>query len=68
MVPLNIAYIAAFIDDKLPENTEIKLSESTELEKALKEEPPDILGLSFYSWNERLSLFLEMAKRLILRL
>ena len=66
VVPLNIGYIAAFIDDKLPENTEIKLFKNpTQLEKALKEDPPDILGLSFYSWNERLSLFfLEMAKEI----
>ena len=43
VVPLNIAYIAAFIDDKLPENTEIKLFKNpTELEKALKKKNPQI--------------------------
>ena len=66
VVPLNIAYIAAFIDDKLPKNTEIKLFKyPSDLEKAIKEDPPDVLGLSFYSWNERLSLFFfEMIKEI----
>ena len=66
VVPLNIAYIAAFIDEKLPQYTEIKLFKyPSELEQAIKEDPPDILGLSFYSWNERLSLFFfEMIKEI----
>ena len=46
--PLNIGYIAAFIDYKFHQNTEIKLFKyPSKLEKAIKEDPPDILGLSF---------------------
>ena len=66
VVPLNIAYIAAYLQAKIPNQTEIKLFKyPTELEQALKDSPPDILGLSFYSWNERLSLhFAEIVKEI----
>ncbi len=66
VVPLNIGYVAAFLKEKFGEDVNIKLFKYPDvLEKALVENPPDILALSHYSWNERLDfLFLDMAKRL----
>jgi radical SAM superfamily enzyme YgiQ (UPF0313 family) len=66
VVPLNVAYIAAFIKEKYANKIEVKIFKYPgELEKALKEVSPDILGLSNYSWNERLNhSFLKLAKRL----
>jgi putative methyltransferase len=56
-VPLNIAYLAAQVHEKFANEVEIKLFKyPNELESALKEAPPDVLGLSHYSWNSRLSL------------
>jgi putative methyltransferase len=65
-VPLNSGYLAAMIKDKFPGKTEIKIFKyPKKLEKAINEDPPDILGLSNYSWNTNLNkLFLKMVKRL----
>ncbi len=66
VVPLNIGYVAAFLKEKFGQEVDIKLFKYPDiLEKALLENPPDILALSHYSWNARLNLlFLDMAKRL----
>jgi len=66
VVPLNIGYIASFLKEKFGQEINIKLFKYPDiLEKALLENPPDILALSHYSWNARLGfLFLDMAKRL----
>jgi radical SAM superfamily enzyme YgiQ (UPF0313 family) len=63
-VPLNIAYLAAFAQEKLGTQVEISLFKyPVDLEKALKESAPDVLGLSYYSWNAELDLaFLKIAK------
>jgi radical SAM superfamily enzyme YgiQ (UPF0313 family) len=65
VVPLNISYLAAHLSEKLPGKLDIKLFKyPKELEKAIKETPPDLLGLSNYSWNRRLNrAFLDMTKR-----
>jgi putative methyltransferase len=65
VVPLNIAYIAAYIKKQYADAVEIKLFKyPMELEKAIKISAPDIIGFSNYSWNERLNhLFIKMAKR-----
>ena len=65
-VPLNIAYIAANVHAKFANEVEIRLFKfPKELEIALKEAPPDILGLSHYSWNSRLCLTMaETAKNI----
>lgn len=64
-VPLNIGYLAAFLKSRFSEN-EISVTlfkYPSELEEALKNETPDILAFSNYSWNENLNmLFLEKAK------
>ncbi len=64
-VPLNCGYLAAMLQDKFPGKTEIKIFKyPKKLEKAINESPPDILGLSNYSWNTNLNkLFLKMVKR-----
>jgi radical SAM superfamily enzyme YgiQ (UPF0313 family) len=66
VVPLNVAYIGACVKEKYPGQTDIKIFKyPKQLEEALRNSPPDILGLSHYSWNARLDvLFLKMAKRL----
>ncbi len=66
VIPLNIAYIAAYVKEKYTSDVDIVIFKyPKELEKAIKFAPPDILGLSNYSWNKRLDyLFFKMAKRL----
>lgn len=65
VIPLNIAYIAAYIKERYPSDIDVVIFKyPKELEKAIKSSPPDILGLSNYSWNERLNhVFFKMAKR-----
>ena len=66
VVPLNVAYVGACVKEKYPGQTDIKIFKyPKQLEESLHNSPPDIIGLSHYSWNTRLdSLFLKMAKRL----
>ena len=53
--PLNVAYIATYVLNKYKEFVNITLFKHIdELEKAVVESPPDILGLSNYCWNERI--------------
>jgi radical SAM superfamily enzyme YgiQ (UPF0313 family) len=65
VVPLNIGYIAALLDRKFGKEVSIKLFKNpTKLESAIKSNPPDILGLSHYSWNSRLNqFFVKLAKK-----
>lgn len=56
VVPLNIGYLAAKLDADFGDRVSIRLFKfPTELEAAMKAEPPDLLGLSNYSWNHRLN-------------
>ncbi|MGA1980102.1 MAG: radical SAM protein [Sedimentisphaerales bacterium] len=66
VVPLNVAYIGACVKEKYPGQVDITIFKyPKQLEEVLRNAPPDILGLSHYSWNARLDvLFLKMAKRL----
>ena len=66
VVPLNIGYIAALLEQRFAGKVEITLFKyPTLLEKAIKKAPPDLLGLSHYSWNSRLNgVFFQLAKRL----
>jgi|TARA_B100001964_G_C14234056_1_gene601543 putative methyltransferase len=65
-IPLNIAYLAASLEQEYADQVEIHLFKYPKvLEKKIQQNPPDILGLSHYSWNSRLnSVFIDMAKRL----
>jgi putative methyltransferase len=65
VVPLNIGYLAALLDNELGSQVDIKIFKyPMELEAAIKQAPPDVLGLSHYSWNALLDrLFLKMVKQ-----
>jgi len=57
VVPLNIANIAAYIDNIFGADIKVKLFKFPNvLLDALKKERPDILGLSNYFWNSDLNL------------
>ena len=63
-IPINVGYIASYLDKNLKDQIEIKLFKyPNELLKELKDNPPDILGLSNYSWNSNLSeMFARIGK------
>jgi len=53
--PLNIGYIASYALDQFGSKIKISLFKYIkDLEKAILEDPPDILGLSNYAWNHRI--------------
>ena len=55
--PLNIGYIAAYCKKQFGSKVDITLFKYIdELEQAILENPPDILGLSNYCWNHRIGL------------
>jgi radical SAM superfamily enzyme YgiQ (UPF0313 family) len=55
--PLNVGFIAAFAEKTFGKEIQIQLFKYVEdLEQALLEKPPDILGLSNYPWNFNLGL------------
>ncbi len=55
--PLNVGYVAAFCKKNYGDLVDIKLFKYIDkLEKALEDSPPDVLGLSNYTWNHRLGL------------
>lgn len=55
--PLNIGYIAAYCIKRFGILVEITLFKYIkDLEKAIIESPPDIMGLSNYCWNHRIGL------------
>ena len=55
-VPLNVGYIAAYLQKALPDEFEVTLFKSPKkLLQAIKEAPPEILALSNYCWNAELS-------------
>ncbi|MEK7752681.1 MAG: radical SAM protein [Acidobacteriota bacterium] len=64
-MPLGIAYMKAVMDRDLPEVRSQMFAYPERLWDALRQEPPDVLMLSNYLWNEELSLcFARLAKRL----
>ncbi len=55
-IPINIGFISSYIKSKLGNKVEIELFKyPNDLLKKIKTHPPDILGLSNYSWNSNLS-------------
>jgi radical SAM superfamily enzyme YgiQ (UPF0313 family) len=55
VVPLNVGFVAAYCAQELASSVEIRIFKfPSKLEQAIKEFPPDILGFSFYTWNEEL--------------
>tara|TARA_Y100001934_G_C12376453_1_gene789509 strand:+ start:2951 stop:4984 length:2034 start_codon:yes stop_codon:yes gene_type:complete len=63
VMPLGIGYMKAVMDRDLPEVESRVFAYPNELLQALKSEAPDVLMLSNYVWNERLSrYFSKVAK------
>jgi len=55
-VPLNIGYVASYCKNQFGDKIEISLFKYIkDLEKAIHESPPDILGLSNYVWGKNVS-------------
>ena len=53
--PLNVGYIASYCLSKFGSDVDITIFKYIDkLEKAIRENPPDILGLSNYVWNHRI--------------
>ncbi len=62
--PLNIGFIAAYAEKRFGKEIDLRLFKYVEdLEQAINEKPPDILGLSNYPWNFNLGLeFFRMTR------
>jgi len=60
--PLSIGYVGAYCKKEFGSKVEVELFKYIEeLDDAIKKSPPDILGLTNYSWNEKIGI--EMFKR-----
>jgi radical SAM superfamily enzyme YgiQ (UPF0313 family) len=56
VVPLNIGYMAAYVQEKFSRDVDVRLFKSpSELIEALKANSPHIIGFSNYSWNQELN-------------
>lgn len=54
--PLNVGFIAAYCKKRFGDKVQIKIFKYIpKLEKAIEEEPPDVLGLSNYAWSHNIS-------------
>jgi hypothetical protein len=63
-MPLGVSYLKAVIDRDLPEVTARLFAYPERLWQAIKDNPPDVLMVSNYVWNENLSFhFARLAKR-----
>jgi radical SAM superfamily enzyme YgiQ (UPF0313 family) len=63
-MPLGVAYMKAVIDQQQPEVHSRLFAYPDRLVDAMQEQPPDVLMLSNYCWNEALSLHMaKLAKR-----
>lgn len=55
VVPLNIAYIGVYLKSRFGNTAEIRLFKYPDkLIESLKSGLPDIIGFSYYTWNEEL--------------
>ncbi len=64
-MPLGVAYMKAVIDQRIAGGPLAPLCLSRPSVDAMQEEPPDVLMLSNYCWNEALSLHMaKLAKRI----
>ena len=56
VIPINIGFIATYMKKKFGDMVEVTLFKYPEdIIKAIKSDPPDVIGLSNYSWNSNLS-------------
>ena len=57
-IPIGVAYIGAKLKKEFGDDVKIKLFRYPEkLQKAIKDEVPDVVGFGFYNWNENLSMY-----------
>lgn len=64
-MPLGVAYMKAVMDRELPEVQSRLFAYPDKLCDALEQDPPDVLMVSNYLWNEALSFhFAKLAKRM----
>ena len=64
-MPLGISYIKAVMDRDLPEVESSLFACPDVLWESIKNDPPDVLMLANYSWNEALNYHIaKLAKRL----
>lgn len=55
-VPLNVGYIGAYAQKHFPGELEVRLFKSPEkMIAAIRQEKPDVVGLSYYVWNANLN-------------
>jgi radical SAM superfamily enzyme YgiQ (UPF0313 family) len=63
-MPLGVAYMKAVMDQELPEVRSRLFAYPDRLFDSIEKDPPDVLMLSNYCWNEALSLHMaKLAKR-----
>ena len=64
-IPINIGFIASYIKKIYGDRVDITLFKyADDIIKEIKSNPPDVIGLSNYSWNSNLSEFLiSLAKK-----
>ena len=65
-IPINIGFIASYINKLFGEKVEIELFKyPKDIISEIKKNPPDVLALSNYSWNSNLSEFIaSVAKKI----
>ena len=65
-IPINIGYVGSYIKKNFGDKVDIELFKyPNDILKKLKEDPPDMIGLSNYSWNSNLSEFIaSFAKKI----
>src|SRR5579872_2316720 len=64
-MPLGVSYMKAVMDRDIPEVRSRLFAYPDHLLEALRTDPPEVLMLSDYVWNEALSLhFAKLAKRI----
>lgn len=64
--PLNVGYVGAYSVQRFGQRVNVRLFKYIEdLDRTLNEDPPDILGLSNYCWNQRVGV--EMFRMLLQR-
>jgi radical SAM superfamily enzyme YgiQ (UPF0313 family) len=62
-MPLSVGYMKAVMDNDLPEVNSTLFAYPDKLLNAIKQQPPHVLMLSNYMWNEHLTLyFAQLAK------
>ncbi|MEQ8667392.1 MAG: radical SAM protein [Rhodospirillales bacterium] len=59
-VPYGVGLIASYLNEKFSDRVDVTLFKSTgELIDRIRDNPPDVVGLSNYSWNEGLNRLVE---------